>query len=206
MKIQLTARQNKDGVDLRDVMRERGESLRRKAVDCAAIGGARGDCLHELGHDGPHSNGTRTWSDPKPKRTPATPARAMETRAAIAESVTPTSGRGDARGEHDDQGECMIESPQWSPAYEAPRGTVALHAAAHRRRAGMIGLLACCICAWPVEVDPDTLSGHASSCPANPSGKPRATHEHDFVGDGADCLECGEGRCMYLHNERRIDA
>lgn len=30
--------------------------------------------------------------------------------------------------------------------------------------------------------------------------EPARTHvEHEFGGDGADCLICGEGRCHYLH-------
>ncbi len=38
--------------------------------------------------------------------------------------------------------------------------------AAHRLRAGMIGVMACCLCDYPLEVY-DTKSGHTEACPAH---------------------------------------
>ncbi len=49
------------------------KSPRELAMDCAAVGGAHGDCFHVLGHEGPHSNGVRTWNDRKKPRNTAPP-------------------------------------------------------------------------------------------------------------------------------------
>ncbi len=71
----------------------------------------------------------------------------------------------------------------WKPEYEPSRGTKELHAEAYRRRAGMIGTLASCICTWPIEIDDTTASGHAPACPSNPRGFAMYLH-HEGVDHG----------------------
>ena len=41
------------------------------------------------------------------------------------------------------------------------------HEEAYRRRAGMIGALASCICTWPSIIDSSTVTGHSEFCPAH---------------------------------------
>ncbi len=60
-------------------------------------------------------------------------------------------------------------NPAWKPDYEAPRGTRELHEKAYRERAGMIGWLSMCICTWPLEIEPATLTGHSQFCPTDRS-------------------------------------
>ena len=50
-------------------------------------------------------------------------------------------------------------------AKRAIRGAPKRHAEAYRARARDIGLLASCICTFPLDVDPTTLSGCDPRCP-----------------------------------------
>lgn len=64
---------------------------------------------------------------------------------------------------------------------------------AYRRRAGIIGTLHYCMCAFPIEAYP-TRSKHADSCPAHIVLVARGTEsEHELVVDpyGAMCRICG---------------
>lgn len=48
-----------------------------------------------------------------------------------------------------------------------PRGSNAkLHELAYQRRMGLVGLLQCCICTWPCEIE-KTRSGHSRFCPVD---------------------------------------
>lgn len=55
----------------------------------------------------------------------------------------------------------------WKPRYSGAKGARTLHAEAYRARAGMIGLMQACICAWPLVVELDTLTGHSRLCPTD---------------------------------------
>lgn len=59
----------------------------------------------------------------------------------------------------------------WQPAYKVPSGTKARHAEAYRVRAGQIGALAMCICTWPLDIEPDTKTGHSKFCPTEMAAK-----------------------------------
>ena len=45
-------------------------------------------------------------------------------------------------------------------------GVRAKHEAAYRRRMGMVGVLSCCVCLYPLEME-STQTGHSPFCPAH---------------------------------------
>lgn len=59
----------------------------------------------------------------------------------------------------------------WTPKYRAPAGMKARHEHAFRVRAGRIGAMAMCICTWPLDIDPNTTTGHSEFCPTEQSSK-----------------------------------
>lgn len=52
-------------------------------------------------------------------------------------------------------------------AEKAIRGAAKRHRAAYEKRAGMVGELLSCICTWPLDVDPTTVTGHDPRCPTD---------------------------------------